>query len=203
MTIAIAGLLAGFIHVFSGPDHLAAIAPYAVDGKRRAWRTGIRWGLGHTAGVLGIGILMLVLRDALPVGAVSAWSERLVGFVLLGIGIWGLYKVLARARPRPHVDGTHVHGRAAFAVGSLHGLAGSNHLLGILPVLALPSTLIAGFYLLLFGAGCVAAMGIFAALVGWVAGRQGAGTPRMQAGLMSLASLAAVIVGGVWILSAP
>jgi hypothetical protein len=203
MTIAIAGLLAGFIHVFSGPDHLAAIAPYAVDGKSRAWRTGIRWGLGHTAGVLGIGLLMLMLRDALPVGAVSAWSERLVGVVLLGIGTWGLYKALAHARPRPHVHGTHVHGRAAFAVGTLHGLAGSNHLLGILPVLALPSTLIAGFYLLLFGAGCVAAMGIFASLVGWVAGRRGAGAPRMQAGLMSLASLTAVIVGGVWILSAP
>lgn len=202
MSIAIAGLLAGFIHVFSGPDHLAAIAPYAVDGKGRAWRTGIRWGLGHTAGVLGVGLLMLVLRDALPTGALSAWSERVVGFVLLGIGSWGMYKALARAR-RPHVHATHVHGREAFAVGTLHGLAGSNHLLGILPILALPSTLTAGFYLFLFGAGCVAAMGVFASLVGWVAGRPRAGAPRMQSGLMGLASLAAMIVGCVWVFSVP
>jgi len=29
--------------------------------------------------------------------------------------------------------------RAAFGVGTLHGLAGSSHLLGVLPALALPS----------------------------------------------------------------
>ena len=36
MTLAFAGFLAGFVHVLSGPDHLAAIAPYAVDGRSRA-----------------------------------------------------------------------------------------------------------------------------------------------------------------------
>lgn len=201
MMIALAALAAGFVHVLSGPDHLAAIAPYSVVSKRRAWRTGVRWGLGHTAGVLSIGLLVLALREALPLQAISTWSERLVGVVLLAIGTWGMYKVLAR--PRRQVHGTHVHGRAAFAVGTLHGLAGSNHLLGILPVIALPSTAIAGSYLLLFGAGCVAAMAVFASLVGWIAERQGASAPRTQAALMSLASLTAMIVGCFWILSAP
>ena len=37
MTVALAGLVAGFIHVFSGPDHLAAIALNAVDGRMKAW----------------------------------------------------------------------------------------------------------------------------------------------------------------------
>jgi hydrogenase/urease accessory protein HupE len=45
MTLVFAGFLAGFLHVLSGPDHLAAIAPYSVDGRVRAWRTGVRWGL--------------------------------------------------------------------------------------------------------------------------------------------------------------
>ncbi len=99
MTLAFAGLLAGFVHVLSGPDHLAAIAPYAVDGKSRAWRTGVRWGLGHAAGVLGVGLLVLALREALPVEAVSAWGERLVGLALIGIGIWGICAALARATP--------------------------------------------------------------------------------------------------------
>lgn len=203
MTLAIAGLVAGFIHVLSGPDHLAAIAPYSVVSKSGAWRTGVRWGLGHTAGVLCVGLLLLGLREALPLEMISAWSERLVGVVLMSIGTWGMYKALARARPVHHVHETHAHGGAAFAVGTLHGLAGSNHLLGVLPVLALPSTVVGGFYLLLFGAGCVTAMAVFAAIVGWVAGRRGTAAPHMQAGLMSLASLTAVIVGGVWILSAP
>ena len=78
MTLAIAGIVAGFIHVLSGPDHLAAIAPYAVDGKSRAWRTGVRWGLGHTTGVLGLGLLLLLLRDALPLDAVCGISRSSV-----------------------------------------------------------------------------------------------------------------------------
>src|SRR4029450_9914430 len=45
------------------------------------------------------------------------------------------------------------HRLAAFAVGTLHGLAASSHLLGILPALALPSTRAAGAYLLCFCSG--------------------------------------------------
>ena len=54
-------------------------------------------------------------------------------------------------RSRRSATTTRGHGRAAFAVGTLHGLAGSSHLLGILPALAMPSDLAAGIYLLLFG----------------------------------------------------
>ena len=201
MTLAFAGFLAGFVHVLSGPDHLAAIGPYAVDGKSRAWRTGVRWGLGHAAGVLGVGLLVLVLREALPLQAISAWGERLVGFVLIGIGIWGICAALARARPLTRTHRTHVHGHASFAVGTLHGLAGSAHLLGILPALALPSDFTAGSYLLLFGAGSVAAMGTFASLVGWVAGRPGASGLRTQSMLLGFSSLITVLVGSVWISS--
>jgi hypothetical protein len=203
MTLAIAGIVAGFIHVLSGPDHLAAIAPYAVDGRSRAWRTGVRWGLGHSTGVLGVGLLLLLLRDALPLDAVSAWSERLVGVVLLAIGIWGIHAALNREHAHPHVHGKHGYGRAAFAVGTLHGFAGSSHLLGVLPVLALPSTRTAAIYLLLFGVGSVAAMGTFASIVGWFARRRGAGAPRTQRRLMTLASLCAIVVGSAWILTAP
>ena len=80
------------------------------------------------------------------------------------------------------------HGRAAFAVGTLHGFAGSSHLLGILPVLALPSTPAAGLYLLLFGVGSVVSMGAFASVVGWFAARPGAAAPHTRRRLMSLAS---------------
>ncbi len=75
MTLALAGLAAGMVHVLSGPDHLAAIAPYAVTDKARSWRTGVRWGLGHSAGVLGVGLLVLVARHALPVEALSAQAS--------------------------------------------------------------------------------------------------------------------------------
>ncbi len=75
MTLALAGLVAGFVHVLSGPDHLAAIAPCAATRKARAWRTGVRWGVGHSAGVLGVGLLALLARHALPLDALSAWPN--------------------------------------------------------------------------------------------------------------------------------
>jgi hypothetical protein len=44
MTLACAGLLAGFVHVLSGPDHLGAMAPYAVSEKSGASIVGTRCG---------------------------------------------------------------------------------------------------------------------------------------------------------------
>jgi len=189
MTLALAGLVAGLVHVLSGPDHLAAIAPYAVTGKARAWRMGVRWGIGHGTGVLIVGVLALLLRQALPVAMLSAWSESSVGLVLVAIGIWGL-RAARPGRARPHV-----HGRVAVAVGTLHGLAGSSHLLGILPALALPSDVAAGAYLLAFVAGSVCGMGAFSALLGSIADRGAA----MQRALLALSSAVAIGVGCFWI----
>ena len=222
MTLALGGLVAGFVHVLSGPDRLAAIAPYAVKEKRRAWLTGMRWALGHTAGVMVVGVLALMLRHALPVAALSAWSECCVGLVLVGIGIWGMRAAFCRRfhthehfhheQPHLHIHvhgkgrlrGTsegHVHTHAGFAVGTLHGLAGSSHLLGILPALALPSNLMANAYLLLFGTGSIAAMGAFSSLVGWTATRATLNGARAYSGLLGFCSVAAVLVGGVWFFS--
>ena len=202
MTLALAGLVAGAVHVLSGPDHLAAIAPYAVADKARSWRTGVRWGLGHSAGVLVVGLLVLLTRQALPVEALSARSELAVGLVLVGIGIWGIRAALLRGNAQPRsTRQRHVHGRAAFAVGSLHGLAGSSHLLGLLPALALVSDSVASAYLLCFGTGSVVAMGAFASLVGWIAGRPGARGVVTQRALLGLCSGIAVAVGSFWVLS--
>ena len=202
MTLALAGLAAGVVHVLSGPDHLAAIAPYAVTDKTRSWKTGVRWGLGHSTGVLGVGLLILLARHAMPVDALSAHSELAVGLVLLAIGIWGIRGAwwrhgLAGTPSHQH----HGHGHAAMAVGTLHGLAGSSHLLGIVPALALPSDATAVAYLLSFGAGSVAAMGGFASVIGWIAGRPGASGPGAQRTLLGATAVVATAVGAFWIVS--
>src|SRR5213594_1813767 len=143
----VSGLVAGLLHVWSGPDHLAAVAPLSAGQSNRSWIAGVRWGLGHSSGVLLIGLLSLVFRQALPLNSVSSVAERLVGIVLIGIGIWGLRKAFAHrvhAHPHKHAQGshihfhlhdshtahqleevsTHTHTHAAFAIGTLHGVAG-------------------------------------------------------------------------------
>jgi hypothetical protein len=205
MLVVFAALLAGFLHVLSGPDHLTAIAPYATEGKVRAWRTGVRWGFGHSAGVLGVGFLLLLLRDKLGIERFSTWGERCVGVMLIAIGLWGLRKAMAARRGENHEshEALHrAHGRTAFGVGTVHGLAGSSHVLGIVPALLLPSVAAGVAYLVFFGVGTIAAMGCFALAVGWIAARPAAHGAIGQSNLMGVCSVLALGVGAFWLVTA-
>jgi hypothetical protein len=192
---AIAGLATGLVHVLSGPDHLAAVAPLSAGRERQQWRAGLQWGLGHTTGVMTIGLLLIVFRQLVPIDGIASFSERIVGIALLIVGAWGF----VRARnPQPHV---HPAATASFAMGALHGLAGSSHLFGVLPALALPTPTDAFAYLTGFGVGAVVAMTVFSAFVGAVAAiaaRRGVNAYR---GLLYACSLSAVVVGGFWLIT--
>lgn len=220
MFALLTGLAAGALHVLSGPDHLTAVAPLAVRRPRRAWQPGLRWGLGHSAGVACVGLLSLWLRDLIPVAWLSSWGERLVGVVLFGIGLWALRIALRKNvhahehehdgeshvhihlhhAPAEHqTPGAHLHSHAAFGIGTLHGLAGSSHFLGVLPALAFPSKAQATAYLLAFGVGTVAAMAAFSWGIGWVAARFAIRGVNVYRSLMGVSAVAAMAVGGFWL----
>jgi hypothetical protein len=201
-----AGLLAGLVHALSGPDHLSAVAPLVVEERRRGWTTGLLWGMGHSVGVWGVGLLALALRGLLPVDRLSSVSERLVGAVLIGVGLWGLRRVWrARSSGRTSEASHHHHlparpSLAALWIGTLHGLAGSSHLLGILPALALPSAAASMAYVAAFGLGSIAAMVAFSSALGLVALRLTArGAGAYQAVLATFSALS-IVVGGWWLL---
>jgi hypothetical protein len=218
MLILVTGVLAGLFHVLTGPDHLAAVAPLAVEGRRKGWIAGWTWGIGHASGVVVVAILGVLLRDSLPpIDLLSAWSERLVGGALIGIGFWALRRGV-RLKSARHQHGRlshnhlHVqagpgwirrmgHAHASFCMGVLHGVAGSSHFFGVLPALALPSRSDALLYIGAFGAGTIVAMTIFAAAVGSIAIRTWS-EPRAYQAMMTVAALLAIAVGGVW-LTAP
>ncbi len=195
MLALIAGFTAGFFHVLAGPDHLAAVAPLAVDGDRAAWRAGLSWGLGHTSGVMLVGLLLLAFRELIPVDALSAASERVVGVALLGVGLWGLWR--ARTSPPRH---HHLPAAPSFAMGTLHGLAGSSHLYGVLPSLMFATRVDAVAYLGGFGAGAIGAMTAFSSMIGAAAAAAGQSQAVVRRAVLYAASIAAVIVGGVWLL---
>lgn len=218
------GFIGGLIHVLSGPDHLAAVAPLAVEGRARAWRTGLRWGLGHSSGVVMVGVLSLWLREVLPVNFLSSWSEHLVGIVLIGIGIWGFRRAFSNHvhahehshdghhHLHVHIHGgqaahnhsesaTHTHTHAAFAVGTLHGVAGSSHFLGVLPALAFPTKAGAIVYLAAYGVGTVLAMLSFSSIVGLAANRFAVDGARIHRSLMLACSVTAMLVGGYWLMA--
>lgn len=213
---ALLGLIAGLVHALAGPDHLSAVAPLVVEERRRGWSTGLLWGLGHSLGVWSVGLLAVALRGVLPVDRLSSSSERLVGVVLIGVGFWGLRRAwLARRRSRgeerdgeeARKAGHHHHGApgrsswAALSIGTLHGLAGSSHLLGVLPALAMPSAAASVGYVVGFGLGSIAAMVAFSSALALVAVRLTTrGTGAYQA-LLGACSAASIVIGGWWLIA--
>jgi sulfite exporter TauE/SafE len=215
MISVIAGFLAGSLHVFSGPDHLAAIAPLAVNVRRRSWVTGLRWGLGHSAGILVVGVLSLLLRDLLPLESISLWSERLVGVLLIAIGFWGIRKAMqVHSHEHEHNGETHVHihmhgahqtravhqhTHTAFGIGTIHGLAGSSHFFGILPAMAFPSLTDGLAYLMAFGLGTIVAMSWFSTAISTITERVTRRTVKGYRNLLYCCSVATLLVGGYWL----
>jgi sulfite exporter TauE/SafE len=218
MIAGMTGLLVGAVHVWSGPDHLAAIAPLAARRNRRAWVPGVRWGLGHSTGVALVGLLSLWLREALPIDLLSQWGERIVGVMLFGVGIWGLRTALNIHVHEHEHDGerhvhlhththrlqhdtpdAHHHGHAAFGIGILHGLAGSSHFLGVLPVLAFPTRLEAAAYLVAFGVGTVASMAAFSWMMGRLAGHFEHAGARSYRRLLGSSAVLTMGVGAFWL----
>jgi hypothetical protein len=84
-------------------------------------------------------------------------------------------------------------------MGTFHGLAGSSHLLGVLPALAFPSRQASILYLAGFGVGAIAGMTAFAAAMGLLSHRLGRRHPRGYSGLLYASSAAALVVGGFWL----
>lgn len=215
MLTVLTGALAGAFHVLTGPDHLAAVAPLATLDRRRSWLAGWTWGIGHASGVIVVALAAAWLRDSLPpIEALSAWGERVVGGALIALGLWGLRQSM-RVRAAEHRHGAvahdhlHVqagprwlrrlgHAHASFCLGILHGVAGSSHFFGVLPALALPSYRETLLYIAAFGAGTVVAMTGFAAAVGITSARAGHRTPRL---LLRLTAVAAIAVGGYWLVA--
>jgi hypothetical protein len=217
------GLVAGAAHVVAGADHMAALLPLSVGQRLRAFGLGARWGIGHSAGVLLVGGLLLVLRERLDLHVVGAWGERAVGVMLIGLGLLGLRRALrieihshvhehggeahahlhlhapAHGAETGHGSAPHRHEHAALLAGTLHGIAGTAHVLGVLPALALPGAAASGAYLGGFCLGTVAAMGCFAALVGWLGTGPGSGPRRLRGALLG-ASGVTLSVGLAWLL---
>lgn len=201
-------LLAGFAHALEA-DHMAAVTTFVSRRPHplRALGFGIRWGVGHSVAVLAAGGVLILLDLRVPDGVAHA-LEFGVGLMLAGLGIWVLGGMLHRRRynvahsaahsgGRPH---SHLPGGGTAWVGMAHGLAGTAALLALLPVTLLSSPWLAGGYLLLFGAGTVAAMGLYALIAGLIFHRAGDRFPALGGAMRAAAGAASIAIGLVWML---
>ncbi len=228
MLTVLSGLFMGCLHVISGPDHIAAISPLAIGEKKSSWIIGLKWGIGHTSGVFVVGLLALLFREIISVEIVSSFGEKIVGVVLIGIGVWSLQRIVKsnlHIHSHEHNGTAHLHfhsheghafpvsikispensnehfpAQTALVVGVIHGLAGSSHLLGVLPALALPTKVDAFYYLISFGAGTVLTMAIFSEMLGRIAHSFAEYEQKIYRSLSISFSSIAIAIGLFWII---
>ena len=216
--LALGGVL-GFRHAFE-PDHLAAVSTLATR-QGRLWsaaRLGLAWGLGHTATVGVVVLLVIALGVRLPPALWPA-AELLVAALLVLLGatvMWryarGRWHIHPHTHPAeggpPHLHlHTHAHGaehahghatidaRRSLGFGVAHGLAGSGAI-AVLLVAAAPDLTSRLAYFAAFGAGTSLGMlAVSLSLAGLV--RLAAGRGTRWATLLHVGSALASVVAGV------
>ena len=131
----------------SDPDHLVAVTSLvaADDGDvRGASRLGAWWGAGHALTLLVIGVPLIAFKSELP-SWLESGAEKAVGIVIVVLAVrlgfkWarGDYRASAHRHEDGHGRRRHLRAggpehrhrdvrspRQAFAIGTLHGLAGT------------------------------------------------------------------------------
>ena len=226
MAILGLGLVFGLKHA-TEVDHVVAISTI-VGRHRNVFRSafvGALWGAGHTVSLLGIAIVVLWFRVAIP-ERVSGWLEFGVALMIIGLGVSALWRSL-RKNAKFHVhqhrhDGishTHVHfhehetqhkralpshhshgvsriGWKPVMVGMMHGLAGSGALT-LLVLTQISSAWIGLLYVLTFGLGSIAGMLLMSGLIGLPFALTSRKLTHAHQGLQTLAAILSICFG-VW-----
>ena len=143
--------------------------------------------MGHGLTLVVVGVCVLLLRIS-NLDNLSHFGEKLVGYMLMGIGFWGLWglfgqylliftskffqrtdcgKLFEEVKTVPtHYESKHQYG--AVWVGMIHGLAGAASLIGLMPIGNFDSPWLGLAYISIFSFGALISMLTFGSLLGSV-----------------------------------
>ncbi len=213
MISIVTGIAAGALHVLGGADHLVAITPAALQEPKVALKNSLAWGVGHSVGVLLLSLFAILAKDLVQIQKMSTVAEFAVGISLLIVGVLAIRTSLGldiHSHKHNHGSGNshdHIHlhflGRkrhrrhthAVTGLGVLHGLAGTSHLLAVIPALALPP-IGAVFYMAAYLLGSITTMGIFVGIISFATLRVGRKALPL---IFGFAGVLSVALGVVWL----
>uniref|UniRef100_H3GF30 Nickel/cobalt efflux system n=1 Tax=Phytophthora ramorum TaxID=164328 RepID=H3GF30_PHYRM len=96
--LALTGMLFGLIHVLTGPDHLSALATLSAGSSWRSFALGIRWGCGHSIGLVVMAVVFIALDGKLDFTVLNVVTDVLVGVFMIALGVYGVHEGVKKAR---------------------------------------------------------------------------------------------------------
>lgn len=180
------GFVLGIKHAIE-PDHVIAVSTIASQSKKllRSSLAGVFWGIGHTATLFIIGIIIILMKGEIP----EKWAmslEFLVGIMLVYLGVSTVlsFKSIHIHQHEHHgEEHKHVHSHThmgkhghkhkhknisylkSMVIGLIHGLAGSGAMV-LLTMSTVHSVWEAAIYILIFGVGTIIGMLFFTTIIG-------------------------------------
>jgi ABC-type nickel/cobalt efflux system permease component RcnA len=217
------GLVFGLKHA-TEVDHVVAVSTIVSEHRNilRAALVGALWDAGHTASLIAVGVVVLVLRIAIP-EQVANWLEFAVALMIIGLGVSAFLSALRR-RSEVHlhrhrhdgIDHAHIHfheddsqhsgavvvhshaisriGIKPLLVGAMHGLAGSAALT-LLVLTQIESAALGLLYLIIFGAGSIVGMLLMSTIVGLPFALSARRLSGVSYGLQSIAGALSIAFG--------
>jgi hypothetical protein len=223
ITLLAVGFLLGARHALDA-DHLVAVSTLLSrhPNLRVSSLIGFCWGLGHTAMLLVVGAIVLLLHVAIP-DQLAVLMEFGVGLLLVWLGVSLAAAILRdhwHLHPHRHDGQPHVHlhshtpaspsGEASLAdhdhphwlkvslrpvlVGMAHGLAGSAAVM-LLVVSTVPSVTQGLLYVTVFGLGSILGMMGVGLLISLPLVLSGSWSQRIQMATQGAASLSSIGLG--------
>jgi high-affinity nickel permease len=183
------GFLLGLRHALDS-DHLVAVSAIVSEHKSlaRSSIVGTFWGMGHTASLFAVGLIILLLKISIP-EHIKLWMEMPVALMLVALGINATFRA-ARDRgwqihthvhshdhqsPHAHIhlhsssEHNHAHrlfrlGRRPFLVGMVHGFAGSAAVT-LAALATVPTVALGLIWIAVFGIGSIGGMLLMSAAI--------------------------------------
>lgn len=169
LSVLAVGFILGIKHAIE-PDHVIAVSTLASQSNKlwQATLAGVFWGIGHTATLFIIGIVLIMMKNDIP----EIWSltlEFFVGIMLVYLGIVSMVSVRKKKELQNQQENVqHLTKKVTYykslIIGFVHGLAGSAAMV-ILTMSTVQSVWEGAFYILVFGLGTVLGMLIFTTII--------------------------------------
>jgi|SRR5665647_795742 len=222
--ILLTGLGLGLGHSLD-PDHVVAVSALVCNNKslRKSITSATVWGVGHSAVLLVIGLVVLTLSVVIPQTVLKLF-DCAAGVLLIVLGIMVVRPLISErishnqgtahehthSHPHPHShthehdhenEHSHAHLHKSAFTGALQGLGGSAALM-LVTLSTVNSVIIGTVFIFLFGVGVILGMVGIACLVGSVIAYTASNLEKVHKLIKALTGSASIVFGIVIIVYA-